>query len=111
MPYNETHLKKKIYQALKPFNCYHRKLSNPFRAGIPDYYLLYNGKSVWIEAKVLPNKLTPLQKQEIQEIRQSGGLAYGLFAEPDFSLFYLYKQDFDIVEYDNLTDLLKGVLL
>lgn len=110
MPYTETHLKKRIYQALKPFNCYHRKLSNPFRAGILDLYVLYKGRSVWFENKILPNKLTPLQKNEIQAIRNAGGLAYGLFADSDFSAFYLYRDDWDTVEYGNLTDLLTEVL-
>lgn len=110
--YTETHLKKKLYQALQSFpNCYRRKLSNPFRAGILDFYVLWQGKSVWLELKIIPNKLTPLQKKEIQEIRSAGGLAYGVFAEPNLSAFYLYKEDFDTVEYGSLTDLLKAVLL
>jgi len=111
-PHNETHLKKAIYKALIPFtNCYRRKMSNPFRAGILDLLVCFNGRVVFIENKILPGQLTPLQKQEIQEIKRAGGLAYGIFAEADFSAFYLYKDDFDIVEFGNLTDLLKEVLL
>ena len=110
-PRTETHLKRKLYQALIPFDCYHRKLSNPFRAGILDIYICYQGRSVWFELKILPNQLTPLQKNEMQQIKRAGGLAYGLFAEPDFSAFYLYKDEFDIIEYGSLTDLLKEVLL
>ena len=110
--YTETHLKKLLYKTLKPFlNCYHRKLSNPFRAGILDFYILFEGRSVWLELKILPNKLTPLQKNEIQAIQRAGGFAYGVFAEPDLSAFYLYRKDFDIIEYGDLITLLKGVLL
>ena len=111
-PHNETHLKKAIYKALIPFtNIYRRKISTPFRAGILDFIICFNGRVVFVESKILPNRLSPLQRQEFQEIKRSGGLAYGIFAEPDFSAFYLYKDEFNIVEYGNLTDLLKAILL
>jgi hypothetical protein len=111
-PRTETHLKKAIYKALEPFaNCYRRKLSNPFRAGVLDLFVCFQGRCVWFENKVLPNKLTPLQKKEMQEIKRAGGLAYGIFAEPDFSAFYLYREDFDVVEFGNLTDLLIAALM
>lgn len=111
-PHTETHLKKAIYKALIPFtNCYRRKLSNPFRAGILDLYVIFAGRSVWFENKILPNKLTPLQRNEMQEIRNAGGLAFGIFAEPDFSAFYLYRSDYDVVEFGNLNDLLTEVLI
>ena len=110
-PHNETHLKKAIYKALIPFDCFRRKLSSPFRAGILDLIICYQGRTVWIENKILPNQLSLLQKNEIKEIKRAGGLAYGIFAESDFSAFYLYKDEFNIVEYGNLTDLLKAILL
>lgn len=112
MPFTETHLKRRIYKALEPFtNCYHRKVSDRFHAGILDLFICFQGRSVWLELKILPNKLTPLQKQELQAIQRAGGLAYGVFAESDLSAFYLYISDYDIVEYGDLHSLLKGVLL
>ncbi len=112
MPFTETHLKKRIYKALEPFtNCYHRKVSDRWHAGLPDLFVCFEGRCVWLELKILPNKLTPLQKKELQVIQGSGGLAFGLFAKPDMNAFYLYRNDFDIIEYGNLTDLLTDVLI
>jgi hypothetical protein len=68
MPLTETHLKKRVYKALEPFNnCYRRKVSDRFHAGVLDLFICFQGRAVWLELKILPNKLTPLQKNEIQE--------------------------------------------
>ena len=53
------------------------KISDRFQCGIPDIIGLLKplGKFVAIELKVLPNKLTKIQRYILNKIRSSGGLA------------------------------------
>jgi hypothetical protein len=103
--FTETNLKKQLITALSTFpNIYYRKLSDRFHAGLPDFIIVYNGKTVWLELKVYPNKLTALQGHEITKLRNSGANVYCLTYFPQ-----CYRLS-NGQEYKELTQLLKEVL-
>jgi len=54
------------------------KSSERFKSGWPDLTCVHapEGETVYIEAKVYPNKLTPIQRNELMEIAQAGAPAY-----------------------------------
>jgi len=52
------------------------KIADKFTAGIPDIYLLYRGRSVWIELKTEKGKISKLQEWTINMIHQAGGEVY-----------------------------------
>jgi|TARA_R100001244_G_scaffold91488_1_gene69239 Holliday junction resolvase len=57
------------------------------RSGIPDVVACLDGQFIGIECKAGSNKMTPLQKRELQAIEDSGGIAI-IYSEPAMS-----KQD------------------
>jgi len=71
-----------INKILKPFlkGLGFRKIhksSERFKSGWPDLTAISeNGLTAYIEAKVYPNKLTPIQRNELMEIAQTGAPAY-----------------------------------
>jgi len=50
---------------------YH-KLSDRFTSAILDFYICYEGRSVWIELKKASGKPRPLQSDEIRTLRRAG---------------------------------------
>ena len=58
------------YLQLHGFKVY--KISDRFRAGIPDLYAARDGFSVWIEVKAPAGKLTKLQVLELEQLRDAG---------------------------------------
>ena len=74
----ETNLTNKIIREL-------RKLPNskvvkihggPYQeAGLPDIHATLNGRSVWLEVKIAPNRATPLQEKQLRELRTAGAIA------------------------------------
>lgn len=106
--HTETQFKQKFLKAIKQRypNCYVRKLSDRFNSGILDFVLCNNGWWVWLELKVLPRKVTPLQAEEIKKIRNAGGSAHSISAKPDFSVFYLDE----VLFFTDLLTVLRRVL-
>lgn len=58
------------YLQLRGFKVY--KISDRFRAGIPDLYVARNGWSCWIEVKAPGGRLSTLQAHEIDQLRAVG---------------------------------------
>lgn len=53
------------------------KSSERFKSGWPDLVCIHkHGLTIYIEAKVYPNKITPIQRSELMEISQTGADAY-----------------------------------
>ena len=77
IPTTETKLKRKLFAYLTRNypTAYFRKLSDRFKAGIPDVFLCHRGHAIWIELKIHPKGLTPIQDREIEYIRAAGGNA------------------------------------
>lgn len=114
----ETKLKQQIFKILRNYlpDVYYRKISDRFHAGILDLYICYKGKCIWLELKIHPNRLTPLQYREILAIKDAGGQAYILTAKKDVFLlqgicFHPTGGDIYIIqEYVSLETLIKEVL-
>lgn len=95
---NESDLKRKLFKLLTPHHhIYVRKLSDRFHAGVLDVFLCYQGRAIWCELKVLPNKLTPLQDAEIQKIRAAGGNAVVIAANKTGTKFYLGEREYALL--------------
>lgn len=58
------------YLQLRGFKVY--KISDRFRAGIPDLYACRDGLSCWIEVKAPGGRLSKLQEFEIDQLRAAG---------------------------------------
>jgi hypothetical protein len=44
------------------------------KAGLPDFGVPYNSRIIWIEFKVHPNKLTPVQEQCFERMGRNGNI-------------------------------------
>ena len=53
------------------------KCSQRFEAGLPDYYILYKGQTLWIELKKVGEKVTEkgLQELTLRRLNQAGAEA------------------------------------
>ena len=51
------------------------KLSDRFRAGIPDLYAARYGKSYWFEVKAPGGRVSKIQEYELQQLRDAGLVA------------------------------------
>ena len=71
----ETTFQRKVMAELKKVSKPY-KISDRFRAGIIDIITCYRGIYIALELKVEPNKATPLQEYEIEEIRNHKGSAF-----------------------------------
>ena len=93
---NESKLKRKLFSILKTYpNIYYRKIgaSKFLHAGMPDIYICYQARSIWLELKVYPRTLTPLQINEVNKLRTAGANTYVLIAFPrtgNKRNFYIY---------------------
>jgi hypothetical protein len=45
------------------------KFSDRFNSGIPDFCVIWMGRTAWFEIKVMPRKLTPLQSHYLAKIK------------------------------------------
>lgn len=73
----EAKVKKRVVQQLKLLDAYYfYPVTGGYgRSGVPDIVGCYKGKFFAIECKAGTNKPTPLQELNIEQIKQSGGLA------------------------------------
>lgn len=93
---NESDLKRKLFKLLNTRkDIYVRKLSDKYHAGILDCFICYQGRAIWCELKVLPNKLTPLQADEIKKIRAAGGNAVVIASNKTATKFYLGEREYE----------------
>jgi len=51
-----------------------QKLSDRFTSGISDYYVIYNGTSVWIELKAVGKKPDKIQVYFLQSLKRAGAI-------------------------------------
>jgi hypothetical protein len=73
---SETEITRQItgYLATLP-GCFHRKIFGGGyyqKPGLPDLYVCYRGRSVWVEVKRPGNKLQPVQAETIERMRGAG---------------------------------------
>lgn len=73
----EKTFENKIKKFLKEQGCYFVKYFGCgfTQAGVPDLLVCCNGRFVAIEVKAENGKVSELQKHNIQEIKQAGGIA------------------------------------
>lgn len=60
------------------------------RYGIPDQYFIACGRSAWVESKVHPNRLSPLQAQQISRMRNAGARVVTVVWHPSDRLLFAY---------------------
>jgi Holliday junction resolvase len=61
------------YLQLRGFKVY--KISDRFRAGIPDLYACRHGKSYWFEVKAPGGRVSKIQEYELGQLRAAGANA------------------------------------
>lgn len=65
-----------LFQALakehKDF--FFQKISDRFASGIPDYYILYRGTSIWIELKAEGKKPIMVQYHYLNKLKKAGAI-------------------------------------
>lgn len=73
----ESKVKKKVVAELKKFGAYYfYPVTGGWGAsGVPDIIACYNGRFVGIECKAGKNKPTELQRKNLRDIRNAGGIA------------------------------------
>lgn len=72
---NESQATKRLLKALKAHGHFW-KISDRFRAGIPDIVGVYQGRFIAVEMKVDYRKVTPLQEHEIAMLQAHGGTVH-----------------------------------
>jgi pantoate kinase len=87
----EGKVKDKIKKILKAHNIY---FAMPMgtgygNAGVPDFLCCFKGKFVAIEAKAAGGETTALQKKNLKEIEECGGMAW-VINEANLHVFELY---------------------
>ena len=56
-------------------NFTYQKLSDRFSHGIPDYYITYMGRSLWLELKATGESPRPIQVHVMNKLRKAGNEA------------------------------------
>jgi hypothetical protein len=77
----ESKLQTKLIKELRTRGMFVRKIESPGYAGMPDLFIAYGGRSLWLELKTDTGRLSELQKVTIEDMRQQGcevAVAYGL---------------------------------
>lgn len=69
----ERKLEKRCADLARAHGWYTRKWASPSHRGVPDRLFLKDGDWIAIEFKAPGNKPTPLQADEIEQIREHGG--------------------------------------
>jgi len=71
--------------SLKHSDFYYQKISDKFTSGLPDYYLLYRGVSIWIELKDKNKKPDPIQVYTMRCLKRAGAIV-------------IWTDNFDVIE-------------
>lgn len=73
----ESQLTRSVMGYLKKVkNCFALKTNDRFTSGIPDIFVIHNGKTTWIELKVPMGRVAKIQEWTIFQINKCGGTAY-----------------------------------
>jgi Holliday junction resolvase len=82
----EKKVKRNVVSVLTELNAYYfyPATGGYGRSGIPDVIACLDGHFIGIECKAGSNKITPLQKRELQAIEDSGGTAI-IYTEPSMT--------------------------
>lgn len=77
----EKNFENKIKKFLKDRGCWYVKYfaNRNTRAGVPDILACVNGRFVAVEVKAENGKPTELQKWNVEQIKESGGIALILY--------------------------------
>lgn len=77
----EKNFENKIKKFLKDRGCWYVKYfaNRNTRAGVPDILACVNGRFVAVEVKAENGKPTELQKWNVEQIKESGGIALVLY--------------------------------
>ena len=51
-----------------------QKISDRYASGLPDFYLCYFGKSIWIELKAKDETPKPIQRYTMTKLKNAGAL-------------------------------------
>ena len=54
---------------------FYQKISDRFTDGIPDYYIIYKGQSLWLELKAAGEKPRAIQSFVLKRLKQAGSMA------------------------------------
>ena len=73
----ESKVKAKIIKQLKAVGAYYfAPIGGPYaKSGVPDLIICFRGKFIAIEAKSGNNKCTTLQRINLEQIKEQGGIA------------------------------------
>lgn len=77
----ESKIQAKLVKELRARGLFVRKIESPGYAGMPDLFIAYQGRSLWLELKTETGRLSELQKVTIDDMRQQGcsvEVAFGL---------------------------------
>ena len=98
----EKEFENRVKKWLKEKGCWYLKTwSNGIqRKGIPDLLICCNGFFVGVELKSMDGKPTDLQLKEIEQIRNSNGVAMVLYPD-QFEVFKAYMESLMEKENDN----------
>ena len=90
---NEKDFQESVRQWLVKNKTYYKRVNDRFQAGIPDFYICFNGRFAGIELKfcknyndktaTLSHPLSKKQQHELREIKKSGGIAKVFIAMGD----------------------------
>lgn len=100
----ESNLQSKILKLLKGVGWFY-KASDRYRAGIPDIVGCYKGRFLALELKIEPNRPTPLQTYELNNIYREGGSAHVISYSNKTKLYKANN-----TEYAKLGDLIQCIL-
>lgn len=70
---NESHVKSHLIRMCRAYKALCIKLSDRYRAGIPDFLIILNGKAWFVELKRPGSIPTRIQFKTGEEIRNHGG--------------------------------------
>ena len=71
----EKQIEKSSVQKAKAEGWYTRKFASPSHRGVPDRLFIKNGVVVFIELKTKVGKVSKLQEEELQDLRDHGVIA------------------------------------
>lgn len=72
----ESTLQRKIIKYLKDNNIFYFKTLHLNKNGIPDIFMLYKGKAIFLELKTENGKISSIQQYQIDKIRENGATVY-----------------------------------
>lgn len=84
---NEAAVSTKLRKELENIGALVWKMSDRFHASRPDLLILHNIVTIYVEVKVHPNSLTPLQSLTLNELNNKGAPCYVGFYYPSSKSF------------------------